>query len=247
MDRMLYLSMTGAKQTMVAQSLNANNLANVSTPAFKADLEQFRSMPVFGEGHPSRVYAMAESPGLDFTPGAINTTGRELDIAIRGEGWIAVQAPDGSEAYTRTGNLRVSSAGLLVTGAGHPVLGNGGAPIAIPQAEKIEIGSNGVISIVPIGQGANELAVLDQVRLVNPDKQNLTKGEDGLVHLKAGDPPEPDIAIRVVSGSLEGSNVNAVSAMVDMITLSRSYEMQVKMMKTAEENDTAVTQIMKLA
>lgn len=247
MDRMLYLSMSGAKQTMVAQSLNANNLANVSTPAFKADLEQFRSMPVFGEGHPSRVYAMVESPGLDFTPGPLNTTGRELDVAIRGEGWIAVQAADGSEAYTRTGNLRISSAGLLVTGSGHPVLGNGGAPIAIPQAEKVEIGSNGLISIVPIGQGANELAVLDQIRLVNPPKDNLTKGEDGLIRTRDGIEVVADIDVRVVSGALEGSNVNAVSAMVDMITLSRSYEMQVKMMKTAEENDTAVTQIMKMA
>lgn len=246
MDKMLYLAMTGAKQTMVAQAVNSNNLANASTPAFKADLEQFRSMPVVGEGIPSRVYSMTERPGVDVTPGAINTTGRELDVAIKGDGWIAVQAPDGSEAYTRAGALHISSLGMLETASGHAVIGDGG-PIVIPQAEKIEIAIDGSISIRPIGANANEMAEIGRIKLVNPAANNLTKGEDGLIRTRDGSNPEADIDVQLVSGALEGSNVSAIKSMVKMIELSRQYEMQIKMMKTAEENDTAVTQIMKIS
>lgn len=247
MDRLLYISMTGAKQSMVAQSINSNNMANVSTPAFKQDLEQFRSMPVFGDGHPSRVFALTERAATDFNPGQINMTGRDLDVAVQGSGWIAVQGADGGEAYTRAGNMRISNAGLLVTGSGLPVLGNGGAPIAIPQSQKVEIGNDGTISALPIGQPNNALAIIDRIKLVNPEPGQLEKGEDGLVRQKNGDNAEPDASVQLVTGSLETSNVSVVNSMVEMIELSRSYEMQVKMMKSAEENDSAVTQIMKMA
>lgn len=247
MDRLLYISMTGAKQSMVAQSINSNNMANVSTPAFKQDLEQFRSMPVFGDGHPSRVFALTERAATDFNPGQINMTGRDLDVAVQGSGWIAVQGADGGEAYTRAGNMRISNAGLLVTGSGLPVLGNGGAPIAIPQSQKVEIGNDGTISALPIGQPNNALAIIDRIKLVNPEPGQLEKGEDGLVRQKNGDNAEPDASVQLVTGALETSNVSVVNSMVEMIELSRSYEMQVKMMKSAEENDSAVTQIMKMA
>lgn len=138
MDRMLYIAMNGAKQNMLAQSANTNNLANVSTPGFRADFASFRSMPVFGNGYPTRAYAMVERPGLNLNPGSLNTTGNPLDIAIEDEGYIAVQAKDGSEAYTRAGNMRLTAAGVLLSGAGEPVMGNGG-PISIPPASKIEI------------------------------------------------------------------------------------------------------------
>lgn len=246
MDKMLYLAMTGAKQTMVAQAVNSNNLANASTTAFKADLEQFRSMPVVGEGLPSRIYSMTERPGVDVTPGAINTTGRELDVAINGDGWIAVQAPDGSEAYTRAGELQISSLGILETSSGYAVIGDGG-PIVIPQAEKIEIGIDGSISIRPIGAGANEMAEIGRIKLVNPAAANLTKGEDGLVRTRDGSLAVADIDVQLVSGAIEGSNVSAIKSMVKMIELSRQYEMQIKMMKTAEENDAATTQMMKMS
>ncbi|QEP43290.1 flagellar basal-body rod protein FlgF [Ectothiorhodospiraceae bacterium BW-2] len=246
MDRMLFLAMSGAKQTMIAQEINTNNLANVSTPAFKADLEQFRSMPVFGEGHPSRVYAMTESPGVDFTPGMINATGRDLDVAINGQGWIAVQAPDGNEAYTRMGNLNISSTGVLVTGNGHPVLGNGGAPITLPPVQKMEIGTDGTISIVPLGEDPNTVAILDRIKLVKPEHSNMTKGEDGFMRLKEGDEAEADATIRLELGKLEGSNVNPVASMVEMIELQRQYELQVKVMKKAEENDSALSKLMSM-
>lgn len=246
MDRMLYLAMTGAKQMMTAQAVNTNNLANASTTGFKADLEQFRSMPVFGPGLPSRVYAMSERPGTDFTPGPINTTGRPLDVAVRGQGWMAVQAPDGTEAYTRAGDLRIDSNGLLVTGAGHPVLGDGGAPIAIPPAEKLEIGVDGTISIRPVGQEASTLAEVDRIKLVNPNYQDLSKGEDGLMRLANGELAPADAAVQLASGALEGSNVNTVEAMVNMIELARQYETQVKMMRAAKDNDEATSQMMRL-
>ena len=247
MDRMLYVAMSGAKQIMLAQAVNNNNLANVSTTGFRADLDAFRSMPVFGPGYPSRVYTMTESPGTDMSSGALTTTGRELDIAVNGQGWITVQAPDGSEAYTRAGDLRVSVNGQLETGAGHPVMGNGG-PISVPPFEKFEIGSDGTISILPIGQAPSALAVVDRIKLVNPLQRDMEKGVDGLMRVKnsRGDVPA-DATVSLAGGVLESSNVNAVEAMVKMIELSRHYETQIKMMRVAQDNDVAATQMMRMS
>jgi flagellar basal-body rod protein FlgF len=246
MDRMLYVAMSGAKQISLAQSVNSNNLANATTDGFRADLAAFRSMPVFGPGAPTRVYAMMERPGVDITPGSINQTGNELDIAIKGDGWIAVQAPDGSEAYTRAGNLHIGEGGLLLTGRGVPVMGNGG-PIALPQAEKVEIGNDGTISIRGIGQAANTLTTLDRIKLVKPDPQLLMKGADGLIRVKDNVPVDPDASVTVVSGALEGSNVNAVEAMTNMITLARQYEAQVKAMKTVGEMSQTEDQLLSMS
>ena len=246
MDRMLYVAMTGARELMIAQAAISNNLANVSTPGFKADFAQQRAMPLFGEGYDSRVFAMTERPATDFAQGPLQTTGRELDLAISGDGWMAVQAPDGSEAYTRAGDLRLSPLGLLVTGAGHPVIGDGG-PITVPPAEKIEIGNDGTISLRPLGQSAEALVVLDRIKLVRPDVTSLEKGEDGLIRIKdGGGPAEADAQVRLVSGTLEHSNVNMVDALVDMIDNARRYELQVKLMRTSEEDDAAASQLLRL-
>ncbi|HEC20400.1 MAG TPA: flagellar basal-body rod protein FlgF [Gammaproteobacteria bacterium] len=245
MDRMLYVAMTGAKQTMLAQTANSNNLANANTNGFRADLAAFRSMPVYGPGEPTRVYAMAESTGVDTTAGAITPTGRDLDIAVNGEGWIAVQAPDGSEAYTRVGNLQIGDGGILQTGSGLQVLGNGG-PVALPPFEKVEIGADGTISVRGIGQSASTLTVLDRIKLVRIDAKDLAKGEDGLLRMRDGSNVSPDASVSVVSGALETSNVNTVEAMVNLISLARQYEAQVNLMKTAEETDTAATQLLSI-
>jgi flagellar basal-body rod protein FlgF len=202
-------------------------------------------MPVFGPGQATRVYAMAERPGVDFSAGVVSNTGRELDVAVHGEGWIAVQGRDGREAYTRAGDLRVTPNGQLTTGAGLPVLGNGG-PIAIPQYEKLDIGADGTITIRPSGQAASALAVVDRIKLVSPPLEQLSKGEDGLMRLRDGREADPDARVQLVSGSLEGSNVNAVDALVNMLTLQRQFEMQVKMMRTTEETDAAASQVMRL-
>lgn len=242
MDRMLYIAMAGAKQTMLAQTVNAQNLANVSTSGFREDLVAFASQQVQGSGLPSRVYNTGYSVGSNLEPGSIHTTGNDLDVAISGEGWIAVQAADGTEAYTRAGDLRLDNLGQLTTGAGHRVLGNGG-PIAMPPAETIEIGRDGTISIRPVGQAPNTLAVVDRIKLVNPPANALTKGPDGLMRVGGGD-VAADAGVTLVSGALEMSNVNAVDALVSMMELSRQFEMQVKMMQTAQENDEASVRLM---
>ena len=246
MDRMLYIAMSGAKQTMLAQAAISNNIANVNTTAFHQDFTAFRAMPVYGAGLPTRVYAMAERPATDLTPGMIQSTGRDLDLAIQGDGWFAVQARDGTEAYTRAGDLHLGAGGVLTNGAGLPLLGNGG-PIVIPPAEKIEIGVNGGISIRPVGQAATNLAVVDRIRLVNPNARDLVKGSDGLMRMKSGAPVEPDAGVRVTSGAIEASNVNPIEALVQQITLGRQFDLQIKLMKSAEENDASTTQMMRLS
>jgi len=246
MDRSLYIAMSGAKQNMLAQAINSNNLANISTTGFRGDLAAARSMPLFGgSGHPTRVYSMTEKPGIDFRQGAMSTTGRDLDIAVAGKGFIAVEAADGSEAYTRAGDLKTDSAGVLQTGAGHVVLGEGG-PITIPEAAKIDIGKDGTISISQVGDGGGGVTVIDRIKLVNPDVNGLKRNENGLFVLKNGGEADVDEDVSIVSGTVETSNVNAASALVNMIELARQFEMQVKMMKSAEENHAQATQMMKL-
>lgn len=245
MDRSLFVSMSGAKETLLAQTAVASNLANADTTGFKADLEQFRSMPVFGPGHPSRVYAMHERPATDFDPGPIRTTGRGLDVAMQGDGWIAVQAPDGSEAYTRRGDLRLSPEGLLLTGDGLPVLGENG-PAAIPPAQKLEIAADGTISIVPLGGKPGVSAVIDRIKLIRPPLDQLEKGRDGLIRLKNGAMAEADAGVTLVPGALEGSNVNPVAALVEMIELARRFELQIKMMQTAEDDADATAKLLRM-
>lgn len=245
MDRMLYLAMAGAKQTLTAQAVSSNNLANASTTGFRADFEALRAMQVFGPGLPTRVYAMAERPGVNFRQGAMEMTGNDLDLAINGDGFIAVQAPDGSEAYTRAGNLTLNANGMLMTGNGHPVLGNGG-PVAVPQAEAMEIGVDGTISIRPVGQEANTLVQVDRIKLVNPPLDQLVKGEDGLLGTRDGTSAAPDALVRVTQGAIETSNVNALDEMINMITLQRNFELQVRAMRAAEDNDAAAAQLMRM-
>ncbi|HLF98178.1 MAG TPA: flagellar basal-body rod protein FlgF [Methylococcaceae bacterium] len=245
MDRGLYIAMSGAKEILLAQSVNANNLANANTTAFRADLEQARSMPVFGPVHPTRAYAMTERPAVDFKPGSLVTTGRDLDVAVHGEGWIAVQGRDGEEAYTRAGDLHVTPEGLLVTGSGFPVLGDGG-PISIPPAEKVEIGDDGTVSAIPTGEVATGLAAVGRIKLVNPPLDELDKFDQGLMRLKNGGAAEASAEVTLVSGALESSNVNSVGEMVSLIELARQFEMQIKMMKTMEDNGAASAQLMRM-
>jgi len=245
MDRMLYLSMSAASNVMTAQAVNSHNLANVNTTGFKADLSQFRSMPVFGEVHPSRVYALEERPGIDFDQGTLQHTGRDLDIAVNGDGWIVVQADDGTEAMTRAGDLRVSSTGLLENGAGRLVLGDGG-PISMPPYTKIDIGSDGTITIRPTGQDEKTLATIGRIKLANPPVEDLVKGQDGLFRLRDGSQPQPDASVLLTVGALESSNVNTVQALVKMIELSRKFEMHMKAMSTVQQNDEVATSMLNM-
>ncbi|KNC17987.1 MULTISPECIES: flagellar basal body rod protein FlgF [Pseudomonas] len=245
MDKMLYVAMTGASQNALAQKAHANNLANISTTGFKRDLEQARSMPVFGDTFPSRAYALTERPATDFSGGALQETGRDLDVAVGGNGFIAVQTPDGGEAYVRTASMNVDALGVLRAGNGLPVMGNGG-PIAVPPDEKIEIGMDGTISIRGLGQAPNVMAQVDRIKLVNPDVKTLTKGLDGLIHTTSGQPAPADAAVRVESGFLEASNVNAVEEMTSVLALSKQFELHIKMMSTAKEGDEAMARVLQI-
>lgn len=246
MDKYLYLAMNGATQAMLGQQNNASNLANVSTVGFKATLDRFQSDPVTGPGFEDRVYASKKPAGADFNPGAVMSTGRDLDIAINADGWFAVQANDGGTAFTRRGDLRIDPAGLLLNGANQIVLGEGG-PISIPQFESLAIGRDGTISVRAAGQAANTLVAVDRIRLVNPDVAQLYRGEDGLFRTRDGAEVPADAAVSVTSGALEASNVNAVDAMVRMIDYARYYEQQIKLMKQANENDAASARLMRMS
>ncbi|OBY91321.1 flagellar basal-body rod protein FlgF [Pseudomonas sp. AU11447] len=247
MDRMLYVAMSGASQNTLAMQAHANNLANISTSGFRRDFEQARAMPVFGDSFPARVYAMSERPATDFTAGALQETGRDLDVAAKGDAWIAVQAPDGGEAYVRTGSLEIDALGQLRTGNGMPVIGNGG-PIAVPPEEKIEIGDDGTITVRGLGNQPNALATVDRIKLVSPDPKQLEKGADGLIRLKAGQPaPQADANASLQSGVLEASNVNAVEEMTSILALSRQFELHVKMMRTAEDDSQAMARVLQFS
>ena len=246
MDKSLFISMSGASQNMLGQRAHANNLANVATTGFRRDFEQARSMPVYGETMPTRAYAMSERPGTDLSSGTLIQTGRDLDIAVERDGWIAVQAADGTEAYTRAGSLHITELGQLVTSSGLPVLGNGG-PVAIPPADKVEIGVDGTISAQALGEGPNVLAQVDRIKLVNPDPQLMRKGPDGLMRVEGEVEQEPDGNVRVVTGFLEGSNVNAVEEMTAMLSLARQFELHIKMMRTADENAQATDRLLQMS
>jgi len=243
MDRLLYVAMSGAKESLLAQSNNSHNLANVNTPGFMEDLNQFRSMPVFGPGYPTRVYSMDERPDINFTKGPLQNTGNPLDVAVKRNGFLAIQAPDGSEAYTRRGDLKVDANGIVTNGEGLPVIGNNG-PIALPPHDMIEIAADGTITILPEGSTPEALAIIDRIKLVEPPLSDLIKGEDGLLRLKDGSEAQAEAAMELVSGALEGSNVSAADALVGMIELSRQFELQVNMMKTTEEMDGASVRLM---
>jgi flagellar basal-body rod protein FlgF len=234
--------MTGAKQLMQAQGLVSHNLANVSTTGFRADLARFEARPVEGPGYASRVNTVATGLGFDRTQGALVQTGEVLDVAIDGEGWLAVQARDGSEAYSRGGSLKVNSLGLLETERGELVLGDNG-PVAIPPYTQIALAADGTVSIVPQGQGPETLAQVGRLKLVNPEADRLGKRADGLIEVTDGEEIEPDANVKVASGFIETSNVNIASTLVDMIEFQRQYEVAVRMMQTADQNAARATDL----
>ena len=246
MDKLMYIAMTGARDNAQAQTIHANNLANVSTDGFRADFARARSISIFGETLPTRAFSIAEVPGTNFQPGTLNETGRDLDLAIAGDGFMVIDDGTGEEAYTRAGSLLVDALGTLRTANGHVVMGEGGI-VSLPPFEKIEIGSDGTISIRGSGQGPEALTQVDRIKLVNPAPADIEKGLDGLIRRKDGRIGVPAAEVRLAAGYLESSNVNAVSALTEILSLSRQFELQIKMIRTAEENDEAAARLMQIS
>ncbi|HUH54933.1 MAG TPA: flagellar basal-body rod protein FlgF [Rhodanobacter sp.] len=246
MDHSLYVAMTGATQMMRAQSEVAHNLANADTVGFKAQMSAFQPLPVQGQGLPTRVNGVAYGQGVDMRQGGQIDTGRELDVAVQGEGWIAVQAPDGSEAYTRAGSLQLTADGLLTDDRGNPVMGDGG-PITVPQSTQMSIGADGTLSVVPMGQTPETIAAVGRLKLVNPGVDQLQQGTDGLMHLVGGGNAPADPTVTLKSGALESSNVNPSETLVQMIQLSRQYELQIRSIKSADENAQSASRLLQMA
>ncbi|HVQ06413.1 MAG TPA: flagellar basal-body rod protein FlgF [Burkholderiaceae bacterium] len=238
MDRMIYLSMTGAKATMQRQEVLAHNLANASTPGFRAELTAFRAVPVLGEGAATRVYALESTPGYNAEPGAVQATGRNLDVAMKGNTRLAVQGLDGTEAYTRTGALDVNNEGVLITKTGLTVLGDGG-PITVPANAQVQIAPDGTISAA-VGNARPQS--VGKLKLVTPESP-LQRGEDGLFRGANGD-VSADPEARVQDSALEGSNVSPVETMIAMIAAARQFEQQMKMVHSAQEKEQAGTKLL---
>lgn|SRR5690554_1961686 len=247
MDNMLYIAMSGAKENLNSVAIRANNLANVNTTGFRADLAQARAMQAYGEGHPSRVFSLTERPGQNFAEGALRSTGRDLDVAVVGQGWLHVLDDNGEDAMTRNGNLQISEGGMLQTSSGQPVMGEAG-PVFIPlPITNITIGKDGTVSIQPQGAPSEVREVVDRISVVNPPNGDIEKGTDGLFRMKLGQElPLADFNARLEVGALESSNVNAIEEMTQMIALHRNYELSVKMMKTAEDNDQRSEQLLRI-
>jgi flagellar basal-body rod protein FlgF len=246
MDRLIYTAMTGAKHIMEQQATVSNNLANATTTGFRAQLDSFRAVPVVSDGLPTRAFVVDATVGSDFSAGPIQQTGRNLDVAVQGDGWIAVQRADGSEGYTRHGSLKLNENGVMQTQSGLNVMGDGG-PIAIPPDVIVTIAKDGTISAVNSGASPGAVNVLGRIKLVNPPTESLVRGDDGLFGLKDGNPAQADANVAVLGGALEGSNVNVVDSMVSMISLARQFELNMNMLKNAENNAAKADQFLSLS
>jgi flagellar basal-body rod protein FlgF len=246
MDRGLYVAMTGAKQIMQAQAVNNHNIANASTTGFRADGVAFTSEPIYGPGYASRVNAVAGDAGTDFSNGVLMNTSRPMDIAINGKGFIAVQGADGKEAYTRAGDLQVTASGAITTSSGFQVLSDAG-PLTIPPSTQVSIGTDGTVSVVPLGLSPAAQSQVDRIKLVNPATKDLQKAADGLLRLKSGGKAKTDETVSISSGELESSNVNAAQSLINMIELQRLYELQIKSINSTDQNEQSAQRMMTAA
>lgn len=244
-DTALFVGMTGARQSMHSLRVISNNLANANTIGFRADYETIKTVPTNKNKMQTRIYSTPDKTYSDFKQGPMVETGGDLDIAINGRGFIAVQTKEGKEAFTRAGNLQITKDGLVVTGKGDMVLGNNGV-ITIPPAARISIGERGTISVQPLGQSPNELTTLGNIKLVDIPYNQLHKGVDGLFYMEDGASSLPSNSIKITSGALEGSNVDPVRALSELIDISRQFEMHTKMMKSIEDNSGKSNQLLNI-
>lgn len=246
MDRLIYTSLTAMRGAMARQTAIAHNLANANTPGFRADLAEAQSLWLDGKQLDTRAFSSEEVQAADMKAGTVTATGRDLDIALSGDSMLAVQAENGEIGYTRRGDLMLSASGLLTTGDGRPVQGSQG-PLSLPPSDSINIDEQGRVWIVPVGGDRSQPQQVDQLQLVSPAGSDVLKGVDGLFRVRDGGtlPTDPDA--RLVTRSLESSNVSATEALVEMIEASRSWDTQLKMLNDARDMDAASADLMSLS
>jgi flagellar basal-body rod protein FlgF len=243
MDRVIYIAMTGAREITRQQAAVSHNLANISTHGFKQALSVLHALPVVGDGAKTRAFVLETTPRTDYSPGIIQQTGRSLDVAVRGDGWLAVQDAQGKEAYTRAGQLEINQNGVLQTLDGLTVLGDSG-PITVPPDQEVAIAQDGTVSSIPIGQNLNAVSIAGRLKLVKPAEADLVRGEDGLFRQNNGQSAAADASVTVVSGALESSNVNPAEALVNMISLGRQFDTQMRVLRAAEDNHKSADKIL---
>ncbi|WP_340313853.1 flagellar basal-body rod protein FlgF [Rhizorhabdus argentea] len=245
MDKLIYSSLSAMRAAMARQTTTANNLANINTAGFRGEMSSSTALYLKGDGFEARATNSGEVVSADMSEGTVSETGRNLDVAIQGkDSFLAVQSREGDEAYTRRGDLKLSDSGLLTTGDGLPVLGDGG-PITLPPYDKLTIASDGTISIVPQGADPSQIQTVDRLKLVATNGTDIAKGLDGLFRPRNGGTLAPDPQANVRQGAIEGSNVNASATLIDMIEASRDWDMQVKMMSSAQDIDKASADLMR--
>lgn len=251
MDHAIYTAMGAASQTLNQQAVTASNLANASTPGFRAQLNALRAVPIEGLSLPTRTLVTASTPGADMTPGKFDYTARPLDVALQQDGWLAVQTQDGTEGYTRNGNIQVTATGQL-TIQGRPVIGEAGA-ITVPAGSEVSIAADGTISALNPGDAPNTVAPVGRLKLVKADVKEVVRGDDGIFRLSPaaaaarGSVLQADTTIRVMSGVLEGSNVKPVQAMTEMIANARRFEMQMKVISSVDDNAQRANQLLNMS
>lgn len=244
MDRLIYTAMTGAKHAQMRQATVSHNLANATTTGFRSELAAFRAVPVLGgNGLPTRAFVVEQTTGADMRPGPLQQTGNGMDVAVDGDGWLAVQTASG-EAYTRNGELGADSTGLLKTRSGQIVVGESG-PLTVPENTKVSVAPDGTVTGTALDNPTQKVEI-GKIKLVNPPVAQMEKGNDGLFRLRNGQPAQADEKVKLVSGALEGSNVNSVDELVSMISAQRHYDLQLKMISNADQNARSAAQLISL-
>ncbi len=229
MDALIYTAMSGAERALRGQQVHANNLANIETGGFRANMELSSAQTVNGYGYDDRHMSQLQANAVSTRQGTLKATGRDLDVAIDGNGFLAVQGPTG-EAYTRAGAMTLDETGTLKIN-GNVVLGEGG-PISLPEYSKIAVGADGTVSIQ--SPGTTTMQTIDKLKLVKAEASELTKDEAGLLVARSGQPLATDATVVVKPGHLEGSNVSAVEEMVATMSLNRTFEIQMKLFKASD-------------
>lgn len=246
MDKLIYTAMTSGKHTMSQLDTVTHNLANINTDGFKAQMDSFRAVPKISTDLPVQTFVVNSTTGADFTPGVTHETGRDLDVAVQGKGWLVVQGKDGKEAYTRAGSLKTDQNGLLQTQTGLTVVGQSG-DITIPPDVTVTIAKDGTVATIPVGNNVANGTLIGQLKLVNPPENTLVRGEDGLFRTNDGTQPDADPNVNLVSGSVESSNVNSVDSLVTMISLARQFDIHMQMLTDAQTNDAKASSVMALS